>query len=68
LAFCGGVTVLVDKGREVDVIYLGSCRAFDTVSHDVLVSDLRLMGLMDKELAGWLHSKSCGQQLDGQWD
>ncbi|GAB0204562.1 mitochondrial enolase superfamily member 1 [Grus japonensis] len=40
VAFCDGVTVLIG----IDIIYLGLCKAFDTVPHNILVSKLERHG------------------------
>lgn len=45
VAFNNRVTVLVAKGRATDIISLHLCKAFDTVPHDNLVSEVGRRGL-----------------------
>jgi len=43
----------VDEGRAVDVVYLDFSKAFDTVSHNILIGKLRKYGL-DEWSVGWI--------------
>jgi len=40
IAFYIGMTGWVDKGRAVDVVYLDFSKAFDTISHNILLGSV----------------------------
>jgi len=44
IAFYYGMTGWVDEGRAVDVVYLDFSKAFDTVSHKILIGKPRKCG------------------------
>ncbi|CAM5169483.1 unnamed protein product, partial [Eretmochelys imbricata] len=55
IAFYDEITGSVDEGKAVDVLYLDFSKAFDTVSHSILVSKLRKYGL-DECTIRWVES------------
>ena len=61
IAFYNDMTGWVDEGRAVDVVYLDFSKAFDTVSHDILLGKLRKCGLDEwsvKRIENWLNGRT----------
>ena len=55
ISFYDPVTRLVDEGKAVDVVYLDFSKAFDTVSHSILLQQLAVRGL-DRYTLGWVRN------------
>ena len=52
LISCDKGTCLVDEGKAVDVVYADLSKAFDAVSHSVLLEKVAAEGLAGRRLAG----------------
>ena len=48
----GEVVAKVDSGKAVDVIYLDLSKAFDVVSHEVMIETLMMLGFWPKIWVG----------------
>ena len=61
IAFYDGMIGWVDEERAVDVVYLDFSKAFDTVSHNILLGKLRKRGLDEWSLRwteNWLNGRT----------
>jgi len=61
IAFYDGMTGWVDEGRAVYVVYLDFSKAFDTVSHNILLGKLRKCGLDEwsvRWIGNWLNDRT----------
>ena len=61
IAFYDGMTGWVDEGRAVDVVYLNFSKAFDTVSHNILLGKLRKCELDEwsvRWIENWLNGRT----------
>jgi len=68
IAFYNGMIGWVDEGRAVDVIYLDFRKAFDTVSHNILLGKLRKCGLNEWSVRwteNWLNSRAQSVVISG---
>jgi len=58
----------VDEGRAVDVVYLDFSKAFDTVSHNILIAKLRKWGLDEwtvRVTENWLNGRTQNIAISG---
>ncbi|GAB0187060.1 mitochondrial enolase superfamily member 1 [Grus japonensis] len=60
VSFYNKVTHLVDQGKPIDVIFLDFSKAFDTVSHSILLDKMSSIQL-DKNIVRWVSNWLMGQ-------
>uniref|UniRef100_A0A8B9BE17 Reverse transcriptase domain-containing protein n=1 Tax=Anser brachyrhynchus TaxID=132585 RepID=A0A8B9BE17_9AVES len=60
ISFYDKVTRLVDEGKAVDVVYFDFSKAFDTVSHNILLKKLAALGL-DWCTLHWVRNRLCSR-------
>ena len=61
ISFYDRATCLLDEGKAVDVVYLDFSKAFDTVSHSILLAKLAAHGLDGHTLCwvkNWLDGRA----------
>jgi len=59
ISFYDKVTCLVDEGKAMDVVYLDFSKAFDTISHSILLEKLATYGL-DRHTFHWVKNWLAG--------
>ncbi|CAM5088467.1 unnamed protein product [Eretmochelys imbricata] len=68
IAFYDEITGSVDEGKAVDVLFLDFSKAFDTVSHSILVSKLKKYGLdgcTTRWVVSWLDCRAQRVVING---
>ena len=69
IAFYDGMTGCAYKGRAVDAAYLDLSKAFDAVSHNILMHKLRKCGLDEWTVRGtenWLNGRAQRVVINGR--